>query len=77
MLSPSDQINQLAIDIAVLKEQIISVKESMDRIEKALTENGLINHGVRIESLEKARAWLVWVLGAVVIGVIVNFVRVK
>ena len=71
------QINQVTIDIAVLKEQMISVKESMDRIEKALTENGIINHGVRIESLEKARAWLVWILGAVIIGVIVNFVRVK
>ena len=78
---PNDSFQQLSIDIAVLKTQMTEVQASMDRVESLLTENGLTGRVMKaeskIEELMTVKTWLFWVLGAVGIGMIVNFVRLS
>jgi len=76
---PNDSFQQLSIDIAVLKTQMTEVQASMDRVESLLTENGLTGRVMKAESkideLMAVKKWIFWVLGAVGIGMIVNFMR--
>ena len=77
----ADPIQQLSIDLAVLTEQVSAIKESVDRIDEALTQNGLVEKitktEMRVEGLETAKTWAFWILGAVMIGLIINLLGLK
>ena len=76
---PSDVLQKIQVDVAVLKTQMTELKDSMNRVETFLTENGLTERIVksesRIEELMKLKTWMFWILGTIGVGVIVNFVR--
>jgi len=78
MLTDPTPINQLSIDVAVLREQVSAMKDTLDRIDTILTQNGLvekvITNQARIESLESMKAWAFWVLGSLIVGVILSLV---
>jgi hypothetical protein len=77
----TEPLQQLAIDVAVLKEQVSAMSDTLDRIDKVLTQNGMVENvtktEMRVAGLERDRKWAFWILGAVLIGLLVNFLGIN